>query len=396
MSINLRALTSFEEIAAVADFWKAHQWHPNADWDFYHVIVRTRSEIISPCVIEITENNHLLALVIGRIESTKLSIRFGYATLLAPQIRQLVLIDGGFIGEWSERNYPLLSGFLNTFLRQKRLDCALISQVKTGSPLQLTLGTHRLAKTASDIALHWLMDLPATWAEFLQSRSKKHRYWLKRLNNILDKEFPGQWGTTLYTSIEDASIFLKAAEKIADTTYHRGLGVGIRYNKENLDRMTLEAGRNQLRGYVLSIKGEPCAFWYCSTYGQTLHLCTTGYNSTLRSYELGTVLLMKVFQDHCGSAVHTVDFGLGDAGYKQRFGTRNYTEHTYMLFSPSMRSQCLSALFTLAAKAGILSKRILNKLKLTQTLKTLWRRKISQNGSTDITALGDQPTNDGA
>jgi len=380
MAIRIQAITALPDFAPLQTFWQANQWHPNADWDFYRVIVQTRTAVLAPCAFVVFDGTEIVALLAARIEATNLPIHFGYATMANPSVRQLVCIDGGFIGAWEPGLYRLLLEFLRSFLVGQRLDLALISQVRMNSPLHGVLlegpRRHRAVPTR-DVSLHWLMRLPKTWPEFLAARSKKHRYWLKRLNNTMDRDFPGTWTIQVFSSEAQAPVFLRAAEKVADTTYHRGLGVGLCADEQNLRRLSLEGARGQLRGYLLLIKEKPCAFWYCATFGQTLHLCSTGYNSALRNYELGTILLMKVFQDHCGSITDTVDFGLGDAGYKQRFGTESYTESTFLVFSRTSRGSLLRAAIAVKTQCNDLTRRLLDKLQLTQLLKTFWRKKIS-------------------
>lgn len=381
MALSFKAVTALDSIPLQA-FWKTHQWHPNADWDFYNTIIQTRTEVLAPCIIVAYEEAEIIALIAGRLEATNLPLGLGYAKFAQPAVKQLVLINGGFIGPWTLELHRQLLTYLEQYLKDQKLDLALISQVRLNSPLHtaiLEVPRNRRAKPERNAALHWQMRLPKTWAEFLQSRSKKHRYWLKRLSNILDREFPATWSMRLYATADESALFLQAAEKIADTTYHRGLGVGIRADEQNLRRLKLEAERGQLRGYLLFLKDKPCAFWYCSTYGKTLHLCTTGYDSSLRSYELGTVLLMKVFQDSCDAGIETVDFGLGDAGYKQRFGTDNYTETSFYLFSRVGRGYWLNTLFVVASQCNGVARGILDKLRLTQYIKTYWRRLFSKS-----------------
>jgi len=402
MGISFKALTSQAEIAALEAYWKTHQWNPNADWDFYHTIIKTRKEVVCPCVLVAYDGTEIVALVAGRIEATSMSFGFGYAKLANLSVRQLVLINGGFIGQWDPALYRTFMSFLRKFIEEHQLDLVRISQVRLHAPFHALLieGPRRQrAIPEGGEALHWLMRLPATWPEFLQSRSKKHRYWIKRLSNILDRDFPGAWSMQLHTSPEQSREFLQAAEKIADTTYHRGLGVGIRADEQNLQRLKLEAERGQLRGYLLTIKEKPCAFWYCSVYGKTLHLCTTGYDSSLRDYELGTVLLMKVFQDHCGSAIEVVDFGLGDAGYKQRFGTENYKESSFCLFASTRRGGMLRTAFAMSAGSNAAARRLLDRLRLTQSLKTFWRQRLAGRKAATVegsatTANGQQQKGD--
>lgn len=384
MAITLKAFTSFEDLLSFEEFWKCHQWHPNADWDFYHVIVRTRSEVISPVLMVASENDKVIAICPGRIEATVMPIQFGYAKLASPQVKQLVLINGGFIGHWGLEACEQLIIFLEQYILNQQYDLAMISQVKLDSPLHkclLSVPKHRRALSASEPSRHWLMQLPASWPEFLQNRSKKHRYWIKRLNNIMDRDFPDSWSIKKIEFPSQVQHFLNAAEVISNSTYHSGLGAGIVADEQNLQRLNLEAKKGQLSAYLLYIRDKPSAFWYCSIYREALHLCSTGYVSTLRHYELGTVLLMKVFQDHCGSSTTVVDFGLGDAAYKQRFGTNNFNENSFLILAPSFKGRSLRLIVSISTHSNAIMKRLLDRFRVTQAVKTFWRRRISSRAT---------------
>ncbi len=72
---------------------------------------------------------------------------------------------------------------------------------------------------------------------------------------------------------------------------------------------------------------------------------TTGYDADYRRYELGTVSLMRVFKDLCGTNIRMVDFGRGDVGYKQRFGTSYLEVASTRVFSVTDRGVLLYCLF---------------------------------------------------
>lgn len=378
---QIKTFTSVEGMEELRSLWESSQWHPNADFRFFQLIVGIRTNVVSPCIFAVYDDGTPISLLAGRIENAHLPVRLGYATLAKIPMRQLVIIDGAFMGNRSEIVWAQLLDFVDKFLVTAQIDLAYFEQVKIGSPLHLlaqaSFGRTRF-RPVRDPSEHWLMRLPKTWDEFLKSRSKKHRYWLKRLENILNKDFPGQWSARLYTTAGEAREFADAAEAIASTTYHRSLGVGFARNEENLRRVELEANQERLRGYVLSIKGEPKAFWHCIVFQKTLHLCSTGYQPSLRDYELGTILLMKVFQDHCEKGGEMVDFGLGEAGYKQRFGSEHFTEASILLFAKTGRGLRLNILNGLTRFITKIAKSVLDRLKITQRFKTLWRRKLEK------------------
>lgn len=378
---NIRVITSLTGLDEVAVFWRANQRKPAIDFDFFKVVVSNRPEIESPCVLVLQSGTTIKALLVGRIERAGFSLRLGYLHVAAVPIRRLVLMDGGWIGNETDQREDRLYRHLPTILKSLHLDLVLIENLQVGGGqyqlLQRGYSWFQLSPAVQPTR-HWLMRLPGSWEEFLKLRSKKHRYWLKRIANVLNREFPNRWEIRNHASEAGGPEFVEAAEVIARHTYQRGLGAGFVKNDENLGRVALEAKRGRLRGYVLYVDKQPKAFWYCSVFGQTLYTSATGYDPSFRDYEVGTVLLMQVFQDHCGNGVEWVDFGLGDAGYKQRFGTEHFSETSYLLFSGSVRGLALnlSHRFTLATAS--VAKWVLDRLKLTQQLKTAWRRRVEQ------------------
>jgi hypothetical protein len=268
-------------------------------------------------------------------------------------------------------------------MQEQKIDLAIFEQIKVDSferdAVKKVFGCAWRALEKED-SNHWLMSLPATWYEFLKGRNRKHRYWLNRLPRVLDREFGGQWNIKCYDSQALAMEFVDAAELVASKSYHRSLEVGFRRDKEYIERIALDARYGRLRGYVLFIQDEPKAFWYCFVYQSTLHLVATGFDPSCRDYEVGTILLMKVFQEHCGTDVKMVDFGPGDADYKRRFGSSYFVESSVYVFSSSVRGFCLHALHSTTTFVNKLGKSLLDRLKITQRVKTFWKRRLIFKG----------------
>lgn len=378
---KITSVTSEVGLDELRPVWEAMQWHPGADFEFFKLILQSRKTIISPCILVASENGRPVALLAGRIETAKLPVRFGYMALGKIPIRRLVVIEGGFMGVQTEELWQQFLAYSSGLLVERQLNLAMLEQIQIASPrhaaTEKKFGRMRLC-LAHSAGEHWLMQLPGTWDEFLKCRSKKHRYWLKRLPAVLDKEFSGRWRIENFTSEADARRFINVAEQVASLTYQRGLGVGFQLNAENLARVEMEARRGQLRGYVLFIDNKPKTFWYCFIYNRRLYLAATGYDPAFRDYEVGTVLLMKIFQDHCGTDVGVVDFGLGDAGYKKRFGSEHYMESSFYLFPKTARGLGLNLLHSVMLFGTQMAKGMLNRLRVTQFLKTRWRRKLER------------------
>lgn len=389
---HIQAVTSWEGLQKLRQDWEKHQWHPGADFEFYQLVIQSRRPLCSPCVFVVFKCDIIIALLVGRIEKAEILMRFGYAIIGSLNVRKLVLIEGGFMGSRTDVIWTHLLNFIAVYLAKQNLDLASLENLGLNSfqhvVAKKNFGRNQLCP--ANAAEHWLLQLPKTFDEFMASRSKKRRYWLNRLPRILDRDFPNEWQIVCYRSIAEASLFSEAAETIARKTYHRGLGVGFKSNDETIRRITMEAQRNQLCSYVLHIRNEPKAFWYCFRYGKTLYLAATGYDPVYRSYEIGTILLMKVFRDHCNAETEKVDFGLGDAEYKQRFGTEHFPEATFWLFPNTAKGLYLNIVNSLTLFLNRSARSLLDRFNITQSLKTFLRRgKLPSANEANTNAVKD-------
>lgn len=372
-------LSSLEALEAVRPLWEACQQHPLADFEFYAVICRARSDRTQPCVLVLWRDQTPVALLAGRVDTEHKAIRIGYATLASLTVRQLRFIAGGALGDLSEQHLACFIHGVDRLMRAKGIAVAVFEGMTEGTAahghLRDAFGTWRRA-TVDGASRHWRMALSDTWEGFMKTRPAKHRYWLNRLPRMLQRQFPGRWHIDTFTAPETATGFVDAAERVASSAYHRSMGAGFCKNEEYTERVKLEAARGRLRGYVLTIDGHPRAFWYCVVYRDTLHLIATAYDPAYKAFELGTLLLMRVFKDHCGNGVREVDFGLGDADYKQRFGTDFVVEALVSVFAATPKGLVLRCLYGLLHTLNQAGRRAVDGLGATRRLKTLWRTRL--------------------
>jgi ribosomal protein S18 acetylase RimI-like enzyme len=321
-----------------------------------------------------------VALLVGRRETATQKLRFGYATIASLPVRRIVVVAGGFVGATTEDNWSRLVLALERLMPSQRIDLLHFEQLHfNGHEIQFLRRRFRIGRfaLANAPANHWTMTMPQSWDEFLNARSKKHRYWLKRLPRVLERDFGSTWQIKRYESESHIDDFTKAADQVAGTSYQRGIGAGFRLNDEYVERVSLDARRKRLRGYVLFIAGIPVAYWYCSIYGTTLHLIATGFDPRYRDYELGTVLLLNIFREHSGTSIKMVDFGPGDADYKRRFASDSFPEAYVSVFANSPRGRFLFAVQAVNRFIEGSAKWLLGKARIAQSVKTFWRRELA-------------------
>jgi CelD/BcsL family acetyltransferase involved in cellulose biosynthesis len=75
-------------------------------------------------------------------------------------------------------------------------------------------------------------------------------------------------------------------------------------------------------------------------YQGVFHYAELGYDPALAPASPGTVLLFLLIQDLCAfDRPMVLNFGMGDAEYKRRFGNRHQTDDTLLLVKPTMRNR---------------------------------------------------------
>ena len=154
-----------------------------------------------------------------------------------------------------------------------------------------------------------------------------------------------------------------------------------------MQRLALGRKENWLRGTVLHVDDKPCAFWIGSVHKKVFHSEATGYNSAYRKYELGTVVFLKLVEDLCREKVASIDFGLGDALYKRRFGDESWQEGSVRIYASSFKGTKLNLIRTILEGSALAGRQLANRIGIEQRLKTLWRKKLASDQESNEPAM---------
>ena len=182
--------------------------------------------------------------------------------------------------------------------------------------------------------------LPASYEAFLVSLSHKTRKGVRRDARRLEEAFGGRLRLAVLREEGDLEQLVRDADRVAGSAYQRGLGAGFAATAEQreLARVGLEHG--WVRGYLLYLDADPIAYWLCSVYDRTILLRTGGYDESYAEHRVGIHLLMRVIEDACADpSLDVLDFGPGDAAYKQQFSSGSRVERNALVFAPSFRGR---------------------------------------------------------
>jgi Acetyltransferase (GNAT) domain len=375
-----RSVSELEEIRSVWTFWNGH---PNCDIDFYLLLMQLRPEIVRPHIILLYRDERPQAMLIGRILEQGLSFKIGYKTVLKPKARLLSFIWGGTLGNLSRENSEVMVREVLNSLRHGEADLAVFNNIPVDTPLYHA-ATHLPGFLGRDLfpasQIHRGIVLPASPEEFHTSLSRKSLRNQRRQAKKLMQEFGGSVEVLCLRRPSDLDCLMDDVEEIAKKTYQRRLGVGFVADHEMHRRLHLDAQNGRLRAFLLYLAGKPCAFWLGTVYQKTFHSGFLGFDPAYKSSSPGMFLTVRVIEDFCGhnvpDAIEEIDFGLGDAQYKQVLGNRSWQDATVLIFGPGFRGLKLNALRTPIVLIDQLAKLALGKAGLLRKIKRSWRDRV--------------------
>ena len=371
-----------DEVEALRDAWAALPVEsPTGDIDYHLTMIAHTPTVVRPHVVLLEDDDGPKALAVGRLEHVRLTAKLGYRTVFQPRVQSLTISQGGLIGTNGKNAEPLVGALVDT-LHAEPVDVLQLRFVDVGSP------AHTLARTTpgplarqrfSEPVHRWRATVPATFDEYMKTRSSKTRSNVKRYARRLEEQFGDGVAVRLFTAPDDLDELVRDTQSISVKTYQHGLGAGFSDSGRDRALLELALARGWYRGFVLYIDGIPSAFWHAMAYGRTLYTGPTGYDPARRDLRLGTYVLAKMLERVCGE-VDRVDFGVGDAEYKRHFGDEHRTEEDVLVFAPRAKAVALNL-----ARSGVLGASQAGRALLARSGKfdearRRWRSRLSGGG----------------
>jgi CelD/BcsL family acetyltransferase involved in cellulose biosynthesis len=185
-----------------------------------------------------------------------------------------------------------------------------------------------------------------------------------------------------FGAADEVERLVRDVESVARRSYQRGLGVGFSETPYMKSRLEFEARKQWLRAYVLYLDDEPRAFWIGSLRNRVFLSDFLGYDSNYAQYSLGMYLVLNVLEElsiDSPDGLSCVDFGIGDALYKERLSNRHWQEAPVYIFAPSLKAVAVNGLRSAVAALNLLAKHSLRAIPAFGNVKRKWREKVTQS-----------------
>jgi CelD/BcsL family acetyltransferase involved in cellulose biosynthesis len=202
-----------------------------------------------------------------------------------------------------------------------------------------------------------------TFDAYLKAMSSKARANVRREVRHLDEHAQGKLKLRRCTAPEQVADFLRQALAVSERSWqHRTLGQQALHDKSNVGYFEGLARRGLLQSYLLMAGETPCAFVIGYRYAGVYHYAEVAFDEAFTRFSPGTVLLYLILEDlHACQGIETLNFGIGDATYKRRFGNVEREDVGCLLMRNQLSSRLLTSSHTVFNRSLMLAKRLLNR-----------------------------------
>lgn len=361
-------------------FCRLHARHPNCDIDAYLAHCRAIQSAGVGIIMSVWIDQLLRAVVLCRSETRRHSVKCGYVTIPGVVLKTTTCLYRGIIA-------PSIDGELcnviinecDKMLKENKCDVVCFSPIARDSVMWSALGGRRLA-FPDDCSIRWAKHRTLTLKDdpqFLVNEMKsKHRSWLRKKEKEFSAACPMGIEWQWCNSECDVNQLFPILESIAARTYQRGLGGGFIDDVATRARLSQFAQRNMLRIFLVKADGRPVAFWLGVVVAKTFYSSSTGVLPEIKEHEVGTSMFLKMIEELVKEGVKEVDFGFGDAQYKERFGDSVFEEAPVILYGRGIKQSVLRCLSYVVVNADQLGDRIVAALGISARIKKFLRRRV--------------------
>lgn len=375
-ALELKIARSLAEVGDIREIWAAAKGHRDGNIDFCLDFVWCGPEFVRPHVVVIYRQDRADAILVGRLENVRIQSKVGYFRLPAARTRLLNFAHGGLLGNGSKENIDEFVKAGLAALQRDEADAILFDRIPVDSAM------YHQASTVPGLLMrdhiirsepHSSMALAGTIDQVFAAFSSGLRAEVRRKKRKIIADFGDRVKISCRLDESGLEAVLPQVEEVAKKTYQRALGVGFEDSDRMRQRLRLCARHGWLRAFLLTIDNKPCAFWIGTVYDGVFYSDYNGYDPNYRDYSLGTFLLMSMIEDFCKEGVRAVDFGFGQAEYKDRFSNERAIKAPVYIFSSSLRGLFLNGSRTIANSIDGTLRAMLERTDLLQKMKRLWR-----------------------
>lgn len=364
--MNATTARAIGDLAALEPSWRSlRSIHgaatPNSDPRRYAATLEALGPEVRPQVTLIDDGGTPRAIIIGRRSTRALGCRLYRFTARVPRLRCLDIVYGGIVTDGTPEAIAAVCGHLDSMLAGGEVEHVMINHLPVRHELFRPLADHHAITTIDcrgRADRHWRFALvPGSFEQTTSGFTGKHRYNIRRADRLLVEHFQGAVTLHRVTASDEVGAFVDTAARITAAGYQGAIGAGLTGSASHRRILARAAEDGGLRGYLLECGGAAIAYQAALVCDNVYHLQATGYLPDHAALSPGQVLLTRVIRDLCQAGLDAIDYGFGDARYKQVYGTDCWDEATVYLYGRTLGGSCARLVHRAAGAATRLADR---------------------------------------
>ena len=186
-----------------------------------------------------------------------------------------------------------------------------------------------------------LVRFPSQEEEYFSQLKGKVRNDLKRRTKKLSEHCGDQLELVRVDAAEQVDSFVADAARVSHNSWqHEAIGTRVADSGEQRRHLLSLAEGGMLRSYLLRCGERPCAFVLGYQHEDVYHYAEIGYDRDFTNFSPGMVLYYLLVRDlFAHRPPSMLNFGRGDAVYKQRFGNVRREDVSIFLMRKTLRNR---------------------------------------------------------
>ena len=349
---------------------------------FFLPFLQARSGFNTPHVALWHDDGKPEGILVGRRSVARPSLTLGPFNIPMPRLRSLDITYGGLEAS-SAATAAQQATYLRQLLASDDLDCISIHHLPEDSEIAKLLqpGLRWRGDGGPILTGHWFSELNDRDGQPVHANSSKTRRNFRRKDRKFVETFNDEVEVRELCAPDEVETLLATAAGIGARSYQAGIGVGVRDTPRWRAILSILAANGDLRGYLLDAGGESVAYAVGSVCGDTCTLMATSFLPEHRSVAPGTYLVRRVIERLQQEQLRWLDFGFGEAPYKELHGTLHRRDITLHLFANSRAARIARALDVSVKWADRTARRLLESSGLQDTARRLRRRRAERRSA---------------
>lgn len=384
--ITIQEINSLDQIVQVNNSWDfLHNTFDNkniySDREFFISMFNFRApESAKPNIILFKKNGNPIAIIIGWETANYIVTSWiGYIKLRSPHLKCFEIEINGLITDGTSESEKIIYEYLKSLIKKKKVDLFAFDHLTARNPLWegLLNGEGVQKKSVYKNSVEWVTTLrDSKTGDKIRVHSQKTSSKLKRKARKFERAYNNELQIKFFNKTEEVDFFIKKAETISKNSYQYSINVGIADNKYWNSMLRAMTDGKYFRGYMLMNNEKPIAYIFGVKYSNILYLIGTSYDHSFSQYSPGEYLRHQLIEKFMVQGIDIIDYGFGDAVYKQRCGTEYIEEASIRIYGNSIKALYSSLIDRFTTKVISKLLEILKNFGLLDKIKLLWRQRL--------------------